>query len=228
MDKLYAAWTHTSGAGQMKNLASLAVTKNDDILVADSDNNRILSINSSLGSIQELALSVDGGIHYPRGLCLDESRGRLCVGEWDGDYRVWVFDGIHLWPRCWPKNWTTWNLCSTLWPIKLSHMKKCTNFYKSVFYYIYVRRVWHATKFYKLTDRVPYGWLLKPMLFLYINESVLQNSGINGDSSLVWRVICPKRIGIGLGLTLTRARRTKNFGICTTPFWTNDTLDSDL
>ena len=39
----------------MKNPSSLAVTKNDDILVADEDNNRILSINSSLGSIQELA-----------------------------------------------------------------------------------------------------------------------------------------------------------------------------
>jgi len=72
------------------------VTKNDDILVADEDNNRILSINSSLGSIQELALSVDGGIKQPRGLCLDESRGRLYVGEWGGKWRLLVFDGVHL------------------------------------------------------------------------------------------------------------------------------------
>jgi len=77
----------------MKNPTSLAVTKNGDILVADQDN-RILSINSSLGSIQELALSVDGGIHKPRGLCLDESRGRLYVGELGGEHRVLVFDGV--------------------------------------------------------------------------------------------------------------------------------------
>jgi len=74
--------------------ASLAVTKNDDILVADMWNNRILSINSSLGSIQELALSVDGRIHKPCGLCLDESRGRLYVGECGGQYRVLVFDAV--------------------------------------------------------------------------------------------------------------------------------------
>jgi len=86
-----------SDVGQMKNPASLAVTKNDDILVADMWNkNRILLINSSLGSIQELALSVDGGIQQPRGLCLDESRGRLYVGEWDGKYRVLVFDGVYV------------------------------------------------------------------------------------------------------------------------------------
>jgi len=74
--------------------SSLAVTKNDAILVADKDN-RILSISSSLGSIQELALSVDGGIHWPLGLCLDESRGRLYVGEWGGECRVLVFDHIY-------------------------------------------------------------------------------------------------------------------------------------
>jgi len=52
--------SQTSDVGQMKHPSSLAVTKNDDILVADEGNNGILSINSSLGSIQ----SVDGGIHY--------------------------------------------------------------------------------------------------------------------------------------------------------------------
>ena len=52
--------SQTSDVGPMKGPSSLAVTKNDDILVADEVNNRILLINSSLGSIQELALSVDG------------------------------------------------------------------------------------------------------------------------------------------------------------------------
>jgi len=40
--------SQTSDVGQMKFPSSLAVTKNDDILVADQGNNRILSINSSL------------------------------------------------------------------------------------------------------------------------------------------------------------------------------------
>jgi len=83
--------SQTSDVGQMKYPRGLAVTKNDDILVADEHNNRILSINSSLGSIQELALSVDGGIQCPRGLCLDESRGRIYVGESGGEDRVLVF-----------------------------------------------------------------------------------------------------------------------------------------
>ena len=70
------------------------MTKNDDILVADIDNNRILSMNSSLSSAQQLTLPVDDDIQVPRGLCLDESRGRLYVGEFGGSYRVLVFDGI--------------------------------------------------------------------------------------------------------------------------------------
>jgi len=86
--------SQTSDVGQMMNPSSLAVTKNDDILVADSHNNRILSINRSTGCVEELALSVDGGIQCPRGLCLDESRGRLYVGEYGGQRRVLVFDGV--------------------------------------------------------------------------------------------------------------------------------------
>ena len=82
--------------GQMRYPTSLAVTKNDDILVADARNNRILSMNSSLSSAQQLTLSVDGGIQKPWGLCLDESRGRLYVGEYDGSRRVLVFDGVRL------------------------------------------------------------------------------------------------------------------------------------
>jgi len=87
--------SQTSDVGQMKRPASLAVTKNDDILVADRDNNRILSINRSTGCVQELALSVDGRIQGPLGLCLDESRGRLYVCECGGQHRVLVFDGVN-------------------------------------------------------------------------------------------------------------------------------------
>jgi len=87
--------SQTSDVGQMKYPRSLAVTKNDDILVADQLNNRILSINRSTGCVQELALSVDDGIQEPFGLCLDESRGRLYVGEFGGQRRVLVFDGVN-------------------------------------------------------------------------------------------------------------------------------------
>ena len=80
---------------QVHGPSSLAVTKNDDILLTDQDNQRIQSINRSTDCVQALALSVDGGIR-PEGLCLDESRGRLYVGEWGGQHRVLVFDGVLL------------------------------------------------------------------------------------------------------------------------------------
>jgi len=83
-----------SAVGQMKKPSNLAVTKNDDILVADEDNNRILSINRSTDCVQELALSADGGMQGPLGLCLDESRGRLYVGESGRLRRMLVFDGV--------------------------------------------------------------------------------------------------------------------------------------
>jgi len=88
--------SQTSDVVQMKYPTSLVVTKNDDILVADEKNNRILSVNSALGSIQELYLSVDGGIQRPRGLYLNESRGRLYVGEFATEYRLLVFDGVRM------------------------------------------------------------------------------------------------------------------------------------
>jgi len=77
----------------MDGLRSLAVTKNDDILVADSRNSRILSINSSLRSAQELD---QYEAEVPWALCLDESRSRLYVGEGEGSgqCRVLVFDGV--------------------------------------------------------------------------------------------------------------------------------------
>jgi len=82
----------TSDVGQMNGPSSLAATSNGDILVADLKNNRIQSINRSTGCVQELALSVEGGIREPLGICLDESRRRLYVGELEGQHRVLVFD----------------------------------------------------------------------------------------------------------------------------------------
>ena len=94
----------TSDAGeiiQIDNPTSLAVTRNGDILVADRDNDRILSINRSMDSAHELALPVDGGIQTPCGLCLDESRGRVYVGEGGGSNRVLVFDDVKLLDKTW-------------------------------------------------------------------------------------------------------------------------------
>jgi len=80
------------GLGQTVYPRSLAVTENDGIFVADD--NRILSLNSFLNGAHELALPVYGGIQRPYGICLDESRGRLYIGEGWGHYRVLVFVGV--------------------------------------------------------------------------------------------------------------------------------------
>jgi len=85
----------SSDVGKINHPTGLAVTKNDDILVAVEDNNRILLVNS-LSSARKLALPVDDRIQEPWGLCLDESRGRLYVGELLGSNRVLVFDGVRL------------------------------------------------------------------------------------------------------------------------------------
>jgi len=87
--------SRTSDVGRMKN-PSLAVTRNNNILVADQRNNRILSINRSTGCVQELTLSVGYGMQQPVGLCLDESRGRLYVGEVGRQRLVLVFDNVNL------------------------------------------------------------------------------------------------------------------------------------
>ena len=76
----------------MRYTSNLAVNKDDNILVADHFNNRILSIKGTTGGVQELALSTHGGIRKPCGLCLDEPRGRLYVCQMEG--RLLVFDGV--------------------------------------------------------------------------------------------------------------------------------------
>jgi len=83
--------SQSSDVRQMRYPTSLAVTKNGDIVVADSNNNRILSIDHSLSSVQVLSLPVDGGLQDPSCLCLDEPRGRLCVSERSRS-RILVFE----------------------------------------------------------------------------------------------------------------------------------------
>ena len=88
--------SQTSGVRELNHERSLSVTKKGDIIVADTCNNRILSMNSSLSSAQQLTLPVDDGIQKPFCLCLDESRGRLYVSEFGGSCRVLVFDCVRL------------------------------------------------------------------------------------------------------------------------------------
>jgi len=88
--------SQASNVGPMNAPASLAVTKNDNILVADLGNNRIVSLDSSLSSAHELVLPVDNAIKSPFGLFLDELRKRLYVGESGGEMRVLVFDNVQL------------------------------------------------------------------------------------------------------------------------------------
>jgi len=84
--------SQASNVGPMSGPRSLAVTKNDDVLVADYGNKRILSLDSSLSSAQVLALSVDSGIFQPLDLCLDETRGLLYISEYGRSSTVLVFE----------------------------------------------------------------------------------------------------------------------------------------
>jgi len=56
--QVVSSYRQTSDGRQMKCPRGLAVTKNDDILVADSDNNIILLIQRSKGCVQDLDLPV--------------------------------------------------------------------------------------------------------------------------------------------------------------------------
>lgn len=70
-----------------------SVCKNECILVADSNNNRIVELNRSSKSARELDVeSVVGKLQQPYCLCFDASQTRLFVGEESG--RVFVFDNV--------------------------------------------------------------------------------------------------------------------------------------
>ena len=71
------------------------VVVNKSILVTDCDNNRILVLNSSLNDARELSLPVESQLELPRCMYLDQSSGRLYVGEWNAG-RVLLFDNINL------------------------------------------------------------------------------------------------------------------------------------
>ena len=83
-----------SRTGQIDAPRSLTVSKEDFVLVTDSDNNRILVLNPSLTQVHPLPLNVDGGLQRPFGLCYEQSCGRLYIGECGGQSRLLVFDNV--------------------------------------------------------------------------------------------------------------------------------------
>jgi len=71
----------------------LAVNDTDCIMVGHIGKNRVILLNSSLQYFRDLPLSLVGNIQDPGCLYLDESRGRLFVGEYRG-HRALVFHDV--------------------------------------------------------------------------------------------------------------------------------------
>jgi len=82
-----------SALTQMKNPRGLAVDGEGHVLVADSDNNRLLVMDQSLSSAREMYVNVAGGLKGPRCLWYDQSRKRLYIGE-GHQRRVIVIDHL--------------------------------------------------------------------------------------------------------------------------------------
>ena len=84
--------------GQLSSPRQVILSKNGCFLVADYGNNRIVVLGPRLEYFCELPLGKDGGLQGPWSIFLDETRGRLYVGEYNGR-RVLVFDDVYN-PGC--------------------------------------------------------------------------------------------------------------------------------
>jgi DNA-binding beta-propeller fold protein YncE len=80
--------------GQMNSPRCVVVDKRGYFLVAEYINSRVTVVNPSLTDARTLPLTVDSPLQYACALCLDESRGRLYVGEHGGQNRLLVFDNV--------------------------------------------------------------------------------------------------------------------------------------
>ena len=87
--------SQTFGAGPLGQSMNVAVCKNGCILVADTNNKRILAMNPTLSCAHEIpfSLSIQNGLQGPAALWFDESQGRLYVGECNGG-RILIFDNV--------------------------------------------------------------------------------------------------------------------------------------
>jgi len=64
------------------------------MLVADRFNSRVLLVDPTLTSARQLQLPVNPALNYVMTVRYDQSHGRLYVGEYGGQFRVLVFNGI--------------------------------------------------------------------------------------------------------------------------------------
>jgi len=83
-----------SRAGQMDTPRGLSMAKNGYVIVADYVNNRIIILNPSLTDARQLPLPFETELNTPYSIVMDESRGRLYVGEWGGQKRLLVFENV--------------------------------------------------------------------------------------------------------------------------------------
>jgi hypothetical protein len=90
------SYDHGSQSVQMSNPRSLAVDKRGFVVVADYSNDRLVVLNPTLMESHLLSLPVSPGITNPMGLCYDESRRRLYVGEWSGNKRLMMVDNVYF------------------------------------------------------------------------------------------------------------------------------------
>jgi len=83
-----------SALGQLYKPWGIAVDKDGYIIVADRNNSRILVVNPSLEEARLLPLPLNIILRGPFALSLDQTHGRLYVGEDEGQKRLLVFDNV--------------------------------------------------------------------------------------------------------------------------------------
>jgi len=96
-DTVINCFGSTAGPGlalAMNNLHGMVIDTRGYMLVADQGNNRILLVDPTLTSARPLQLPVNPTLSTPQTVSYDQSIGRLYVGEYGGQNRVLVFDGI--------------------------------------------------------------------------------------------------------------------------------------
>jgi len=98
----------SSGITRLNTPTSIGIDSHGYFLVTDNGNNRVLVVDPSLTVVRQLQLpDVYPAVQLPRSLILDQSRGRLYIGEQGGQYRVLVFEGI-VWNMIEPWTYSLW------------------------------------------------------------------------------------------------------------------------
>ena len=91
---LIRKYTNTTGASvPLSTPQGLALVQNGCALLANPGAHQIVLFNPSFTSARAVSLPSNSALQSPWSLFLDESRGRLYVGEWNSG-RVLVFDNV--------------------------------------------------------------------------------------------------------------------------------------